>query len=50
MVDTPVEEILDLVDRDDNVIGKLARDKVYAAGLSNFRVINGFLINQQGQL
>lgn len=44
------EEILDLVDYNDNVIGSLERSKIYASGLRNFRVINCFIINSRGQL
>lgn len=44
------EEILDLVDNEDTVIGTLERSKVHAADLHNFRVINAFLINDAGKL
>lgn len=44
------EEILDLVDKNDEIIGTLERSKVYAAGLNNFRVINCFIINKKGQI
>ncbi len=44
------DEILDLVDKNDRVIGSLERSKVYAAGMHNFRAINAFIVNQQGQL
>ncbi len=44
------DELLDLVDQNDNVIGKLERSKVYEAGLSNFRVINCFIVNDSGQM
>jgi isopentenyl-diphosphate delta-isomerase len=43
-------EILDLVDNEDTVIGILERSQVYAANLHNFRVINAFLINEAGKL
>jgi isopentenyl-diphosphate delta-isomerase len=43
-------ELLDLVDEHDHVIGSLERSKVYEKKLNNFRVINVFLINPQGQL
>ncbi len=43
-------EILDLVDEQDCVIGQLERSQVYAQKLSNFRVINAFLVNPEGQL
>ena len=44
------EEILDLVDTDDNVIGQLARTEVYARDLHSYRVVNCFLRNSHGQL
>lgn len=50
MPSTQVDEILDLVDENDVVIGRLERSKVYVAGLSNFRVINAFIVNRAGQL
>jgi len=45
-----MDELLDLVDQDDNVIGSMYRDDVYAKGLSNFRVINAFLKNAKGEV
>lgn len=45
-----LDEILDLVDDNDNVIGKRSRNEIYKEGLRNFRVINAFLVNAQGQL
>ena len=44
------DELLDLVNEEDQVIGCLERSKVYEKGLHNFRVINAFLINSQGQI
>lgn len=44
------DEILDIVDRSDSVIGQKRRSEVYAAGMANFRVVNAFLINSNGQL
>lgn len=44
------DEWLDLVDEHDQVIGKKTRSQVYAEGLTNFRVINVFLINSKGEL
>ncbi len=44
------DEYLDLVDEDDNVIGKMLRSEVYDHSLSNFRVINAFVINSEGKL
>jgi len=46
----PIDEYLDLVDENDRVIGKKKRSDVYAEGLSNFRVINAFVINSRGEL
>lgn len=45
-----MDEILDLVDEFDRVIDTCLRSVVYEKGLKNFRVINGFLKNAQGQL
>ncbi len=44
------DEYLDLVDEHDHVIGKKKRSEVYAQRLSNFRVVNLFLINSKGQI
>lgn len=44
------DEYLDLVDKNDQVIGKKLRSEVYAEGLSNFRVVNAFLVNSEGKL
>jgi len=44
------KEYLDLVDENDNVLGRKLRSEIYAEGLWNFRVINVFLINSKGQL
>ncbi|MFA6263169.1 MAG: NUDIX hydrolase [Candidatus Babeliales bacterium] len=44
------DEILDLVTSADEVIGQEKRRLVYAQGLSNFRVINGFICNSKKQL
>src|SRR3989338_5802009 len=44
------DEYLDLVDEDDQVIGRKLRSEVYAEGLSNFRVINAFIVNTKGEL
>lgn len=44
------DEYLDLVDADDNVIGKKLRSEIYAERLSNFRVVNAFVINSEGKL
>ncbi len=44
------DEILDIVDEDDTVIGQASRSDIYRLGKSNFRVINAFLRNDRGQL
>ncbi len=36
------EEMLDLVNEQDEVIGSMERNEVYAKGLTNFRVITYF--------
>src|SRR3989344_9523048 len=46
----PADELLDLVDEKDNVIGQKHRSEIYAKGLSNFRVINAFVVNKKGKL
>ncbi len=43
-------ELLDLVDENDVVIGVLERNDVYKQGLTNFRVINAFIKNNEGKL
>ncbi|MBI5530286.1 MAG: NUDIX hydrolase [Candidatus Doudnabacteria bacterium] len=44
------DEYLDLVDVDDNVIGKKKRSEIYAQNLSNFRVVNAFVVNSKGEI
>lgn len=44
------EEILDLVNESDEVIGSLSRKEVYAQGLRNYRVIHAFIVNTEGKL
>ena len=44
------DEYLDLVDANDNVIGRELRSVIYKEGVSNFRVVNGFIRNYQGDL
>ena len=46
----PTDEYLDLVDKNDKVIGKMKRSEIYVKDLSNFRTINVFLINSKGQI
>lgn len=45
-----VEEILDIVDRNDVVIDQQPRSEVYRLGMYQFRVVNAFLINSAGEL
>lgn len=45
-----VDEILDLVDENDAVIGQATRSEIYEKNMCNFRVINAFLINDNGEL
>ena len=44
------DEYLDLVDENDQVINKKKRSEVYAEHLSNFRVVNAFVINSKGEI
>ncbi len=44
------DELLDLVDDRDRVIGQARRSEVYHAGWVNFRVVNAFLVSAAGQL
>lgn len=44
------DEILDLVDRNDLVIGQARRSEIYRLGLNNYRVVNAFLVNDLGLL
>jgi len=44
------DEILDVVDDEDRVIGAMERSEVYARQLTSFRVVNGFLANENGEL
>jgi len=43
-------EYLDLVDNDDNVIGKEDRNAIYTTGLRNYRVVNIFVLNSEGEI
>jgi isopentenyldiphosphate isomerase len=43
-------ELLDIVDENDLVVGKTTRSKIYKQGLQNHRVINAFLQNSKGQI
>lgn len=44
------EEILDLVDDQDRVIGQLSREEVYKQRLHNYRVVHGLLLNAEGKI
>ena len=44
------DELMDVVDRRDNVIGKKRRSALYAEGSQNSRVINVFLVNEKRQI
>ncbi|MHC5743961.1 MAG: NUDIX domain-containing protein [Nostoc sp.] len=44
------DEILDIVDEIDYVIGQNKRSEIYRQRLCNFRVVNAFVINSLGQL
>lgn len=44
------DEWLDLVDENDNVIGKKLRSEVQAEYISNFRVVNAFVVNSTGHI
>jgi isopentenyldiphosphate isomerase len=44
------DEMLDIVDLNDCVIGQKPRSEIYREKLSNFRVVNAFLVNDEGKL
>jgi isopentenyl-diphosphate delta-isomerase len=44
------DEILDVVDENDNVIGRKSRGEIYKLNLKNFRVVNAFFVNPNGKL
>lgn len=44
------DEYLDLVDENDQVIGKKKRSEVYSENLFNFRVVNAFAVNSKGEI
>lgn len=45
-----VDELLDIVDEHDRVVGQKKRSEIYNQHLSHFRVVNAFLMNDKGQL
>lgn len=44
------EEILDLVNENDEVIGQITRTETYTSGIRNFRVVDAFIRNSEGKL
>lgn len=44
------EEMLDLVNEHDEVIGTASRKEIYAKGMRNYRVIHAFIVNSEGKL
>ncbi|EKD48813.1 MAG: NUDIX hydrolase [uncultured bacterium] len=44
------DELLDIVNERDEVIGQMMRSEVYRQNLKNFRAVNAFLQNDAGQL
>lgn len=43
-------ELMDIVDSEDRVIGQRYRDDLYAEGAKNFRVVNAFIENSRGEV
>ena len=50
MTSHPSDEYLDIVNEKDEVIGKQLRSEAYAQNRNNFRVVNAFVVNSNGQL
>lgn len=48
--DHALDEFLDFVDENDNVVAKKKRSEVYAEHLSNFRVVNAFVVNSKREI
>lgn len=44
------DELIDIVDENDQVIGAKTRKEIYDSNIRNFRVVNGFLVNSKGKL
>jgi isopentenyl-diphosphate delta-isomerase len=44
------DELMDVVDRHDNIIGQKKRSELYAEDSPNCRAINAFLVNVRGQI
>ncbi len=45
-----IDELLDIVNERDEIIGQQSRSDVYKNQLTNFRVVNAFIQNSKGQL
>ena len=48
--DSQTDEYLDIVDKDDLIVGKMKRSEVYKKDLPNHRIVNAFVINSKGQI
>ena len=44
------DEYLDFVNTDDQPVDSKLRSEIYSQGLSNFRVVNAFLVNSAGRI
>jgi len=44
------DELLDLVDENDNIVGTVMRSEVYAKNINNVRVVNVFVVNSKGEI
>lgn len=44
------DELLDIVDEHDQVVGQKHRSQVYQEKLPNFRVVNAFLVNDKNEV
>jgi len=44
------EEVLDLVNENDEVIGALSREEIYKQKLHNYRAVHGFVVNGEGKI
>jgi len=45
-----IDEYLDVVDKQDKVIGKKKRSEIYAENIFNYRVVNAFVMNSEGKI
>lgn len=48
--DSQMDEYLDIVDKNDRIVGKMKRSEVYKTDLPNHRIVNAFVINSKGQI